>query len=907
MRSMGFSYTSMGVPPMRTFFGIGLLVSCAAFPTAHAAAPADTQAGYRLPLKENWKIQPSTQVQGDGKAISTVGFRTENWYPATVPSTVIAALVEDQVFPDPYYGLNLRSLPGATNPIGSEDFMLRPMPPESPFRSSWWYRTEFRIPPDFQDKILWLNFSGVNYRSNVWLNGRQIADAAEMAGTWRAFEFDVTGSVVLGVNCLAVEVFPPGPDDLAITFVDWAPTPPDKCMGIWRDVYLTATGPISLRYPQVTTRLGLPAIDKADLTVSAELHNATAKAVRGLLKGDIGDIHLRKQVELAPHEVKTASFTPDDFAGLHLSSPRLWWPAQVGLQNLYTLSMEIEAEGRISDRQSIRFGIREIKAEVDAGDHLVFSVHGKKVLIRGAGYSFDMLLRSSRERQEAELKYVRDLNLNTIRMEGKIEDDHFLDLADEMGILVLAGWCCCDQWEQWSKWKKENYTVAAESLRDQIRRLRSHPSLLSWMNGSDFPPPPDVEQMYLRVLKENNWPNPFQSSATATATTVTGKSGVKMTGPYLYVAPPYWLLDKKYGGAHGFNTETIPGPAIPRVESLRRMLPRDHLWPIDSYWDYHAEGREFRSMELYEEVVNARYGPSASVEEYAAKAQVAGYEAYRAMFEAFGQNKYTATGVIAWMLNSAWPSLHYHIYDYYLRQGGAYFGTKKANELLHIQYSYDDQSIVIVNSYYQAYRGLKASARIYDLDMSERYAKERILDVEPDSSTRVFSLPAIQNLTPTYFLRLQLENENGAPASSNFYWLSVKPDLLDWDNTVRLRTPSKQHADFTGLTKLPKVNLKLSSRSEVKGEAGVMHVTVENPTRSLAFFVHLKVKDGLPEYDEEQKFHEQEILPVLWEDNYFPLLPGERRELTATYRAKDLAGAAPVVEVEGWNVAGVSR
>jgi len=892
---------------MRTFSGIVFLISCVGFSYTHAATPADAQAGSRLMLKENWKIQPSAQVQRDGKEISTVGFRTDNWYPATVPSTVLAALVENQVFLDPYYGLNLRSLPGATNPIGSEDFMLRPMPPESPFRSSWWYRTEFSIPSAFQDRTVWLHFSGVNYRSNVWLNGHQIVNAAEMAGTWRTFEFDVTRFVVAGVNCLALEVFPPGPDDLAITFVDWAPTPPDKCMGIWRDVYLTATGPVSLRYPQVITRLELPAADKAHLTVAAELRNATGRTVSGLLKGDIGGIHLQQQVDLSPHEVKTVRFTPDDFSDLHVSSPRLWWPVQVGPQNLYTLNMQIEADGGISDQQSIRFGIREIKAEVDAGDHLIFTVNGKKILIRGAGYSFDMLLRSSLERQEAELKYVRDLNLNTIRMEGKIEDDQFLDLTDELGILVLAGWCCCDQWEQWPKWKEENYTVAAESLRDQIRRLRSHPSLLSWMNGSDFPPPPEVEQMYIKILKDSNWPNPFQSSATATVTTVTGKTGVKMTGPYLYVAPPYWLLDKKYGGAHGFNTETIPGPAIPPVESLRRMLPRDQLWPIDSYWDYHAEGREFRSMELYEEVVNARYGPSASVEEYAAKAQVSGYEAYRAMFEAFGRNKYVSTGVIGWMLNSAWPSLHYHIYDYYLRQGGAYFGTKKANEPLHIQYSYDDQSIVIVNSYYQAYKGLKASARIYDLDMSERYAKERIVDAEPDSSTRVFVLPEIANLTPTYFLRLNLENENGTPASSNFYWLSVKPDLLDWDNTVRLRTPSKQHADFASLMKLPKINLKLSSRSEVRGEIGVTHVTVENPSRSLAFFVRLKLKDGLPEYDEEQKFHEQEILPVVWEDNYFSLMPGEKRELTATYRAKDLAGAAPVVEVQGWNVAGASR
>src|SRR5512135_2442233 len=188
---MEFSCQSMRVLTMRTFRGIVLWISCVICSYAHAATPADKRADGKLLLRENWRLQPSTQVRGDGKAISTPGYRTVDWYSATVPSTVLAALVEEQVFLDPYYGLNLRSLPGATNPIGREDFMVRPMPPESPFRSSWWYRTEFRIPPDFQDKTVWLHFGGVNYRSNVWLNGRQVASAAEMTGTWRTFEFDV--------------------------------------------------------------------------------------------------------------------------------------------------------------------------------------------------------------------------------------------------------------------------------------------------------------------------------------------------------------------------------------------------------------------------------------------------------------------------------------------------------------------------------------------------------------------------------------------------------------------------------------------------------------------------------------------------------------------------------------------
>jgi exo-1,4-beta-D-glucosaminidase len=857
----------------------------------------------KLLLDGEWRIQPSSDVHEGGEILSKAKFPVHSWYAATVPSTVLAALVKDEVYLDPNVGKNLRSIPGASYPIGTEAFMLTPMPPESPFRSSWWYRTEFDVPPSFQGKTIWLHFNGVNYRANVWLNGHPIANSKEMVGTWRVFEFDVTKSALPGqVNTLAVEVFPPQADDLAITFVDWAPTPPDKCMGIWRDVSLMASGPVALRDPQVITHLKLPAGNRAQLMVSAELRNALDRTVHGVLKGRIGKIQFSQPVDLGPRERKTVRFLPDKYQQLNISNPQLWWPAEVGEQHLYNLDLEFVMDGGMSDHQSIQFGIREVTAEVDASEHLVFSINGRKILIRGAGYSFDMLLRSSPERQEAEIQYVRNMNLNAIRMEGKIEDDHFLELCDKYGILVLAGWCCCDQWEQWPKWTAENFSVAAASLKDQIRRLRAHPSLLTWLNGSDMHAPAKVEQMYIAILKENDWPNPFQSSATAEPSPVSGKSGVKMTGPYLYVAPPYWLEDKKLGGAHGFNTETCPGPAIPPIESLRRMLPRDHLWPIDTYWDYHAEGREFRSMELYQKVVDARYGPSSSAEEYAEKAQLAGYEAYRAMFEAYGRNKYTATGVIGWMLNSAWPSLHYHIYDYYLRQGGAFFGTRKANEPLHVLYGYDNQSVAVVNSLYSGYKGLKVSARVYNLDMVEKFSQDAVLDVEPDSSTRVFAIPSVAGLSPTYFLVLRLTDASGKLLSSNLYWFSTKPDVLDWEHSVRLSTPSKQHADYTSLMKLPKVQLKYASQSEVKGEAGITHVMVENPSQNLAFFIRVQLKDGLPEYDDEQRFHDREVLPVLWSDNYFSLLPGEKREVTATYRAKDLAGTKPEIEVGGWNV-----
>ena len=232
---------------IRLFVVLGCLVCLA---SGILAAPEGSPSHGML-LRENWFIQSSADAAGEGAAISKVGFPTSGWYPAVLPSTVLSALVEDKVYPDPYSGVNLRSIPGTSYPV-FEDFSNIMMPPASPFRHSWWYRTEFKLPADYKGKVIWLGFDGINYRANVWMNGVQVASSEKLVGTWRLFEFDVTAAAKPGEgNALAVEVFPPQPNDLAITLVDWAPMPPDKEMGIWRDVHVFATGPVALRSPAV--------------------------------------------------------------------------------------------------------------------------------------------------------------------------------------------------------------------------------------------------------------------------------------------------------------------------------------------------------------------------------------------------------------------------------------------------------------------------------------------------------------------------------------------------------------------------------------------------------------------------------------------------------------------------------
>jgi exo-1,4-beta-D-glucosaminidase len=320
-------------------------------------------------------------------------------------------------------------------------------------------------------------------------------------------------------------------------------------------------------------------------------------------------------------------------------------------------------------------------------------------------------------------------------------------------------------------------------------------------------------------------------------------------------------------------------------------LPKDHLWPIDDFWNYHAGGGSFKDIHVFADALNARYGNANSAEDFTFKSQLQTYEGVRAMYEAYSRNKYQSTGVIQWMLNNAWPSIIWHLYDFYLRPGGGYFGAKRAMEPLHPLYGYDDRTVWVVSSQHQDAKRLKLTTKVLNLDMTEKYSHQDALDAAADSTTKILTLPDIDGLSPTYFLVLRLEDASDKLLGSNFYWLSTSPEKIDWEKSNWYTTPTASYADFTALSQLPKVKLKVADRTERRGADAITHVTVENPSKSLAFFVRLKVNRA-----------GQEILPVLWQDNYISLLPGEKREVTATYRASELGAAKPTVEVSGWNV-----
>ncbi|HXI57379.1 MAG TPA: hypothetical protein VNO55_15035, partial [Polyangia bacterium] len=376
------------------------------------AAPAPGGLGdlpaSRIELNDGWAVQSTRKVRAGGEAVSTPSFVPAGWYHATVPATVLAAQVAAGQFKDLYRGMNLRKVPGMTYPIGLNSFSNVPMRKNSPYAVAWWYRTEVALPAALAGQRIWLHLGGVNYRANLWINGRRVSTDKDIQGAYRIYDLDVTADLKPGQrNVIALDVWAPTEKQLGINWVDWNPTPADKNMGLWGPAYLTTSGPVSVRHPQVVTHFGDAALKEAQLTVMAELHNSSEAPVTGLARAAIdGAPAIEQTVTLAAHESRRVTFVPDRFAALKVKAPRVWWPAEMGAPTLHQLETSFSVGTSLSDRKAVRFGIREVTSETTPDGFRLFRINGRRILIRGGGWMQDMLLRPDRRRLEAQIQYV---------------------------------------------------------------------------------------------------------------------------------------------------------------------------------------------------------------------------------------------------------------------------------------------------------------------------------------------------------------------------------------------------------------------------------------------------------------------------------------------------------------------
>ncbi|WP_229876430.1 glycoside hydrolase family 2 protein [Streptomyces nojiriensis] len=896
---------------------LGLLLAPAAVPSAAAprrpagpgsAPAATTVAPGGTAALTGYAIRSAAEVPDTAAAVSTPDYAATGWHRAGPRSTVLAALVADGTHPDPFYSTDQQRIP------------------RRDFAGPWWYRSDFVLPGTSERTSL--DFSGVVSAADVYVNGRQVASAAEVAGVYTHHALDVTDLVRAGTNTVAFRIQPNDPrKHLTLGWLDWLQPPPDANMGIVRDVLVHRRGPVSLHDAHVVTGLDVPSpasgpqSGPAELTVKARVRNDSREAVTATVTAAVGGagiggsgIVLREDVTLRAGETRALVFAPDRHRQLRLQRPALWWPAGMGPQNLYGLHLTAAVAGSRSDSVRHSFGIRDVRAPLNSAGARQYTINGRPLLIRGAGWSADELLRWDTTAAEDRIKAALDAGLNAFRLEGHIEPDEFFDLADRHGMLVLPGWECCDKWEgpvnptgSGEKWNAADRLTARASMAAEAARLRDHPSILSFLIGSDFAPDARTERDYLDALRAADWPTPVVPAASAVTTALSGPSGMRMTGPYDWVPPSYWY-DKREGGATGFNSETSAGPSIPTLDTLRRTLSPaelETLWTSPAAPQYHrSPSPTYNTLKLFNEALTRRYGAPRSLRDYVAKAQLGQYENVRAQFEAYARNATDpadpSTGLVYWMFNSGWTSLHWQLVDRYLDRGGAYYGAKKANEPLHIQYSYDDRTVAVINRRSAAASGLTARVTLFDTDGTSLFDRTvRGLRVGGDGArTTALTVPAVRAAADrpdaTYLARLTLTDGAGREVSRNVYWLSTRPDVLDYDATDWYHTPTTGYGDLTGLNSLAAATVTATARTtRHAGSMSTTTVTVRNTGsgNTPALLTDLHLVDG----------RDAPVLPVRWNDNQITLWPGESAVLTADHRTGDAAGAALRVRISGWN------
>lgn len=917
-------------------FGVGFLLLfvgslCAAAAAAKNPSLADSDPATAkdaspnlTELAQGWRLMSADQVTNEDAAISSPTFDASHWYEARhMPATVLEILQEDGIYKDLYYGMNL-------------------VTPGDLWKKDWWYRTTFIAPAGRETYSL--IFKGINYRADIWLNGQLIANKSQVVGMYNQFEFDVSKVIQPGKeNILAVRITPEqavpkivpgdpirieGSVELGDTWLDWLnwkyigvhdpvtgygfSFPPDRNAGVWKRVYLSTTGPVSIRNPYVATDLPLPATTPASLAVYCDLSNHSSKPVSGVLTGEITrdgkpTIHFEQTVSLFRNEVKEVSFSPASFPDLLVRDPDLWWPYRWGAANLYHLELHFKVKDDVSDEQGIDFGIRKITQhrdsdtsfpEIGTGGNFYLQVNGKDYLIRGAAYTPDVLFKNDPNRDAAVMLYSKDLGLNMLRWELKIADDTMIDRADRDGMPVMLGWMCCGQWELWNLWSAEDQWVARASLRARIRELRSHPSVVLWANGSDGLPPDPLLNDYHNILRELHWQNAVVDTVSHVNRTW---SGIHMAGPYVWHPPSYWFSEK-YGPARGSSAEEGDNEVIPPLESLKKFIPPDKLWPINENWYFHAGANEGNAtLENAKKLMDARYGPSSSAEEFSKKAQLAAYEDSRAKYEAYATHWSNRKMTINWMLNNHWPSFFGHLFDYYFKQGGGYFGAKKGLQPISVIWDYyvtGDRShahVYAVNQQAQALTNVNVTVRFYSLDGAQKHIDEaKNLSVPANSSLDALQVNRVPGIGPVYLVRCQMTDAAGKVLAENVYWdSSTGDDVGPSSNDVQFQVKWERLADMTALNTMPSARVAVAGTYEdVNGETHA-HIKISNNSKRIAFFLRAEMS---------AEASGNEILPIRYDDNYITVFPNESRTIEALVDTSLLTGHKPILKLAGYNV-----
>ncbi len=847
-----------------------------------------------------WKMAKAGDMTDSGEKISLSGYPIENWLPAIVPGTVLNSLVYNRKYPEPYYGVNNKLEYNLIPDISTtgRDFY------------TYWFRTEFILPKSFKGKNIWLQLDGINYRAEVWVNGHLLST---IHGMFTQDYINVTDFVrVEKANGLAIKVYPvdvPGSsmpkfwgatgefhnggngniglNTTMLMTVGWDFTfmdgIRDRNTGIWKNVSLYATGKVALRHPFVKSGLRRPNYDQSRESISVEVINPSNSnngidcKVKGEIVGE--NITFEKTLLVLRGEEKVLTFSPEEFPQLIIDSPRLWWPVNKGSQNLYDLKLTVSVDGVICDSVKTRFGIREITSDTNTPDKSrVFYINGKRLFIRGANWIPEAMLRNSDERTYAELRYTRQSGINLLRMWGGgiAESDYFFQLCDELGLLVWQ-----EFWMTGDTRHPQSRSVYLSNVASTVKRIRNHPSLAYYVASNESTEVTGTSELLLSLDGTRGYQ--MQSEC----------AGIHDGSPYKQVNPMQHYentASARGSRVDGFNPE-YGAPTLPTVEILREMMDEKDLWPINKkVWDY-LDGNGFHLMTtLYTDLVN-NYGKSYSIDEFAQKGQLLGAINSKSIWEVWNYNKLDygdrfCSGLLFWYHNCPVRQVCSRMWDWSLEPTASLYYTANSLEPLHAQFDYLKNTVSVVNDFYRSFNNYKVTAQVYDISSRKVLEESASVNLPVDGVVNdVLTINFPKNISQVHFIKLVLKDKNGKEVSSNFYWRSNDK----YEGKTTLTGPAT--SGFEDLSKLKSSKVKLNCRVREDKDSYFVDITLKNLSDQIAFFNQLQFFNSKM----------SPIRPSFYSDNFFSLVPGEKKTVTIE-TAKGKLNEGVVLVLKGWNV-----
>ena len=656
----------------------------------------------------------------------------------------------------------------------------------------------------------------------------------------------------------------------------------DRNTGIWKSIALYATNKVALRHPFITSALNKPTYDKADETVSVEVYNVAMKTVKCVVKGEISGegIQFEKKIEMLRGEDKTVVFTAKDFPQLSIKNPRLWWPRFKGNPELYELKLKVYVDGVLGDSVKTTFGIREIIADRNTPDSSkAFYVNGKKIFIRGSNWIPEAMQRTSDERMYAELRYTRQSGINLLRLwaGGIAESDYFYQLCDEYGILVWQ-----EFWLTGDTKHPQDKDLYFDNLASTVKRIRNHPCIAIYVGSNESTEVSGIKEKLTELDGTRNYQ--MQSET----------DGVHDGSPYNQVNPMQHYentASDRGSRVDGFNPE-YGAPTLPTVEVLREMMDEKDLWPINKpVWDY-LDGDGFHGMTgKYKEMVN-KYGESSSIDEFAQKAQLVGAMNSKSIWEVWNENKFGygdryASGLLFWYHNSPERQVCGRMWDWSLEPTASLYHTQNALEPLHAQFDYLKNTVSVYNDYFKSFHNYKLTADIYDLNSKKVSTQTRLLNEIPEDAVlnKIMQLDFTKVSTPVQFIKLSLDDENGKPVASSFYWRSSDQYM----GKTTMTGPTT--AGFEPLATMKKASLQTKITVSGNEKNHTIELDIKNSSNVIAFFTQIQLLDqaGRP------------VRPSFYTDNFFSLLPGEGKHVSIeTAEENSILDNARIV-VKGYN------